>query len=241
MPPRRRRICTTSGRRRAEAEAAFDYFVDTYGVKWDKAVAKMLKDRGALLTFYDFPAKHWKHIRTSNPIESTFATVRHRTKRTKGCLSRKTGLAIAFKLMMSAQKKWRKLDGQNRLPEVIAGLEFRDGLRQLQNAACSGVTNFCAYLGFRRDRLVTAGIEELAGSGQSATTYLPIRRVDMRDGDDVSVDRPEDDQHFASGAVVGRKQLAIRVHQVNLIIAGAVEFRPDDIEKIVWLIGPTGV
>jgi len=120
---------------RAKAEAAFDYFVDTYGVKWDKAVAKLVKDRNALLTFYDFPAEHWKHIRTSNPIESTFATVRHRTKRTKGCLSRKTGLAMAFKLMMSAHKKWRKLDGQNRLPEIIKGVEFRDGVSQLQIAA----------------------------------------------------------------------------------------------------------
>jgi hypothetical protein len=107
---------------RAAASAAFDFFVEAYGVKWDKAVAKLVKDRDALLTFYDFPAEHWKHIRTSNPIESTFATVRHRTKRTKGCLSRKTGLAMAFRLMMSAQKKWRKLDGRNRLPEVIAGL-----------------------------------------------------------------------------------------------------------------------
>jgi transposase-like protein len=104
-------------------------------VKWDKAVAKLVKDRDALLTFYDIPAEHWKHIRTSNPIESTFATVRHRTRRTKGCLSRKTGLAMAFRLMMSAQKKWRKLDGRNRLPEVIEGVEFRDGLRHLQNAA----------------------------------------------------------------------------------------------------------
>ena len=133
---------------KATANVAFDFFVETYGVKWDKAVAKLVKDRDALLTFYDFPAEHWKHIRTSNPpygdctqspagqrIESTFATVRHRTKRTKGCLSRKTGLAMAFKLMMSAQKKWRKLDDQNRLPEVIEGVEFRDGLRHLQTAA----------------------------------------------------------------------------------------------------------
>jgi transposase-like protein len=120
---------------KADANVAFDFFVEAYGVKWDKAVAKLTKDRDALLTFYDFPAEHWKHIRTSNPIESTFATVRHRTKRTKGCLSRKTGLAMAFKLMMSAQKKWRRLDGQNRLPEVIAGVEFRDGLRNLQTAA----------------------------------------------------------------------------------------------------------
>ena len=120
---------------RADAESAFDFFVETYGVKWDKAVAKLVKDRDVLLTFYDFPAEHWKHIRTSNPIESTFATVRHRTRRTKGSLSRKTGLAMAFRLMMSAQKKWRKLDGRNRLPEVIAGVEVRDGLRHLQTAA----------------------------------------------------------------------------------------------------------
>lgn len=120
---------------KAAANAAFDVFVKTYGVKWEKAVAKLIKDRNAMLTFYDYPAEHWKHIRTSNPIESVFATVRHRTKRTKGCLSRKTGLAMAFKLMMSAQKKWRKLDGQNRLPEIIQGVEFRDGLRQLQTAA----------------------------------------------------------------------------------------------------------
>jgi putative transposase len=79
-------------------------------VKYDKAVAKRTKDRDVLLAFYDFPAEHWKHIRTTNPIESTFATVRHRTGKTEGCLSRKTGLAMAFKLMMSAQTKWRKLD-----------------------------------------------------------------------------------------------------------------------------------
>ena len=131
----------------AAATAAFDFFVDAYGVKWDKAGAKLAKDRDALLIFYDFPAEHWKQIRTSTrhlghvnmpclvTIESTFATVRHRTKRTKGCLSRETGLAMAFKLMMSAQAKWRKLDGRNRLPEVISGVEFRDGVRQLQAAA----------------------------------------------------------------------------------------------------------
>lgn len=120
---------------KAEANAAFDFLVATYGVKWDKAVAKLVQDRDALLTFYDFPAEHWKHIRMSNPIESTFATARHRTKRTKRCLSRKTGLAMAFKLMMSAQKKWRKIDGQNRLPEIIQGVEVRDGLRHVQAAA----------------------------------------------------------------------------------------------------------
>ncbi len=120
---------------RVDAEAAFDFFAATYGVKYDKAVAKLTKDRDVLLAFYDFPAEHWKHIRTTNPIESTFATVRHRTGKTKGCLSRKTGLAMAFKLMMSAQTKWRKLDGANRIPQIIEGIEFKDGIKQLQNAA----------------------------------------------------------------------------------------------------------
>ena len=118
-----------------DAEAALDFFVDAYGVKYDKAVGKLLKDRDVLLTFYDFPAEHWKHIRTSNPIESTFATVRHRTKKTKGCLGRKTALAMTFRLMMSAKKKWRKLDGAFRLPEIIEGLEFKDGIKQEKHAA----------------------------------------------------------------------------------------------------------
>jgi len=120
---------------RVDAEAAFDFFVATYGVKYDKAVGKLIKDRDVLLAFYDFPAEHWKHIRTTNPIESTFATVRHRTGKTKGCLSRKTGLAMAFKLMMSAQNKWRKLDGANRMPEIIEGIAFKDGIKQLNQAA----------------------------------------------------------------------------------------------------------
>jgi putative transposase len=120
---------------RVDAEAAFNFFVTTYGVKYDKAVGKLIKDRDVLLAFYDFPAEHWKHIRTTNPIESTFATVRHRTGKTKGCLSRKTGLAMAFKLMMSAQNKWRKLDGANRMPEIIEGIAFKDGIKQLNQAA----------------------------------------------------------------------------------------------------------
>ena len=120
---------------KADAEAAFDHFVKTYGIKYEKAVDKLLKDREALLAFYDFPAEHWKHIRTTNPIESTFASVRHRTGQTKGALSRKTGLAMTFKLMMSAQGKWRKLSGQNRLPEIIEGIEFKDGLPQYKSAA----------------------------------------------------------------------------------------------------------
>lgn len=120
---------------RVDAEAAFDFFVETYGVKYDKAVAKLVKDRDVLLTFYDFPVEHWKHIRTTKPIESTFATVRHRTSKTKGCLSRETGLAMAFRLMISAQLKWRKLDGANRMPEIVQGVAFKDGIKQLQTAA----------------------------------------------------------------------------------------------------------
>lgn len=118
-----------------EANAAFDLFVGTYEVKYERAVAKLVKDRDVLLTFYDFPAEHWKHIRTTNPIESVFATIRNRTRKTKGCLNRKTALAMVFRLMMSAKKKWRKISGPNRLPEVIQGVEFKDGIKQLQNAA----------------------------------------------------------------------------------------------------------
>jgi transposase-like protein len=96
---------------RQEAEDAFDRFLAKYGSKYDKAVSCLAKDREALLTFYDFPAEHWKHIRTSNPIESTFATVRLRTSKTKGCLSRQTAVAMVFKLAKSAERHWRRLDG----------------------------------------------------------------------------------------------------------------------------------
>ena len=120
---------------KAAAQAAFDFFVEAYGVKYDRAVKCLTKDRADLLAFYDFPAEHWKHIRTTNPIESTFATVRHRTTKTKGCLSRQTALAMTHQLMLSAKKKWRKLDGQNRLPEIIQGVEFRDGIKHEIKAA----------------------------------------------------------------------------------------------------------
>jgi transposase-like protein len=112
---------------RKEAEAAFDRFVAKYGPKYDKAVACLTKDREALLAFYAAPAEHWKHVRTTNPIESTFATVRLRTERTKGCLSRETALAMVFKLARSAERRWRRLDGTERLAQVIAGVRFRDG------------------------------------------------------------------------------------------------------------------
>ena len=112
---------------RQEAEAALDRFLVKYGAKYDKAAACLSKDREALLAFYDFPAEHWKHVRTSNPIESTFATVRLRTDKTKGCLSRKAAMAMVFKLAKSAERTWRRLDGSERLAHVIGGVRFRDG------------------------------------------------------------------------------------------------------------------
>ena len=120
---------------KADAEDAFDFFVRAYRAKYDKAVECLTKDRDRLLTFYDFPAEHWKHVRSTNPIESTFATVRLRTAKTKGCLSRKTVLAMVFKLLLSARKKWRRLDGSDHLAEVIKGVTFKDGIKQIQNAA----------------------------------------------------------------------------------------------------------
>lgn len=120
---------------KAAAEKAFDFFIQAYGVKYDKAVERLTKDRERLLSFYDVPAEHWKHIRTTNPIESTFATLRHRTVKTKGCLSRKTALAMAFKLILSAKRKWRRLDGSNQLAEIIKGVPFKDGIKITKHAA----------------------------------------------------------------------------------------------------------
>jgi len=118
-----------------DAEAAFDAFIAAYQLKYDKAAECLAKDRHALLAFYDFPAEHWKHLRTSNPIESTFATVRHRTIRSKGCLSNKTALAMVFKLVDAAQKSWRRLDGHNQLPKLIQGVRFTDGIEVVANPA----------------------------------------------------------------------------------------------------------
>ena len=113
---------------RATAAAAFDTFVEKYGAKYAKAVACLEKDRDALLAFFDFPAEHWDHLRTANPIESVFATVRHRTVRTKGALSQHTAMLMVFKLVMAAAKTWRRLQGQYQLPKVITGVTFRDGV-----------------------------------------------------------------------------------------------------------------
>ena len=113
---------------RAAAHAAITLFADKYAPKYDKAIECLLKDREALLTFFDFPAEHWAHLRTSNPIESVFATVRHRTVRMKGALSQDTARLMVFKLAMAASKSWRRLQGQNQLPKIIEGVTFRDGI-----------------------------------------------------------------------------------------------------------------
>jgi putative transposase len=113
---------------RARADAAITMFAEKYAPKYDKAVDCLLKDRDALLTFFDFPAEHWAHLRTSNPIESVFATVRHRTARMKGALSQDTARLMVFKLVMAAAKSWRRLQGQNQLPKVINGVKFQDGI-----------------------------------------------------------------------------------------------------------------
>ncbi len=113
---------------RATAEAAIATFAEKYGAKYERAVTCLTKDRDALLTFYDFPAEHWDHLRTTNPIESVFATVRHRTVRTKGALSQDTARLMVFKLVMAAAKTWRRLKGENQLPKVVQGVTFADGV-----------------------------------------------------------------------------------------------------------------
>jgi transposase-like protein len=113
---------------RKMADKAFDLFLEKYSDKYPQATGCLEKDRETLLTFYDFPAAHWKHIRTTNPIESTFASVRHRTIKTKGCLSRETALSMVFKLVMAAQKRWKRLSGRNQLPKLIEGVRFADGM-----------------------------------------------------------------------------------------------------------------
>ena len=120
---------------KTDALAAFDAFVETWGVKYDKAVECLIKDRDALLGFYDFPAEHWKHLRTTNVIESSFATVRPRTVRSKGCLSNKTALAMIFKLAEAAEKSWRRLNGHNQLPKIVLGIKFTDGIEVVRSQA----------------------------------------------------------------------------------------------------------
>lgn len=116
---------------RLEAEKALSLFLGKYQAKYPKAAERLTRDKDELLTFYDFPAEHWTHIRTTNPIESTFATVRHRTKRSKGCLSMKTMELMVFKVIKEAEKTWLRLRGKNQLPKLITGVKFSDGIEQL--------------------------------------------------------------------------------------------------------------
>src|SRR4051794_26251136 len=122
---------------RATANTAITTCAEKYGAKYEKAVICLTKDREALLTFYDFPAEHWDHLRTSNPIESVFATVRHRTVRTKGALSQATARLMVFKLVMTAAKTWRRLKGENQLPKVIQGITFTNGVEVTNTPAHS--------------------------------------------------------------------------------------------------------
>ena len=112
------------------AHKALDAFVSTYAAKYPKATACLVKDQDALLAFYDFPAEHWVHIRTTNPIESTFATVRHRTVKTRGCVSRESMLSMVFKLAITAEQRWRRLKGAERVGEVLRGVVFKDGVNE---------------------------------------------------------------------------------------------------------------
>jgi putative transposase len=107
-------------------------FADKYDAKYEKAVACLTKDREALLAFFDFPAEHWDHLRTSNPIESVFATVRHGTVRTKGALSTKTAKLMMFKLVNAAAKTWRRLNGENQLLKVVQGVKFQNGIEVIE-------------------------------------------------------------------------------------------------------------
>jgi len=117
-----------------EAEQAFNLFIQKYQAKYSKAVESP-KDRETLLTFYDFPAEHWKHLRTTNPVESTREPVRLRTDKTRNCGSRITVLSMVFRLFLSAERRWRRLDGVSRLTEVMQGVKFVDGIREEENAA----------------------------------------------------------------------------------------------------------
>jgi transposase-like protein len=116
---------------RKDADAAFAAFVETYQAKYPKAVACLEKDRDALLAFYAFPAEHWMHIRTTNPIESTFATVRLRTDKTKGCGTRLATLTMVFKLAQSAERHWRRLNKSELLVDVVKGVPFEDGIKRI--------------------------------------------------------------------------------------------------------------
>ena len=119
---------------RDDAERAFDSFEERFDAKYPKAVACLSKDRDALLTFYDFPAEHWTHIRTSNVIESSFATIRHRSKQAKGCVTRSTMLTMIYKMGLCAEDSWRRLRGFRHLAKVVEGVRFKDGIEVTEDS-----------------------------------------------------------------------------------------------------------
>ena len=118
---------------RVDAQSAFGQFVSQYQAKYPKAVEKLEKDRDSLLAFYDFPAEHWQHVRTTNPIESTFATVRHRTTRTRNCVSRPAFLGLAFKLIKEVEKSWNRILGADKIGLLLSGVTFKDGTQAQDN------------------------------------------------------------------------------------------------------------
>jgi putative transposase len=120
---------------RVSAEAAIGMFAEKYSAEYEKAVACLAKDREALLAFFDFPAEHWDHLRTSNPIESVFATVRSRTVRTEGALSATTAKLMVFNLVIAAAKTWRRLKGENQMPKVVRGVKFHNGIEVIEMPA----------------------------------------------------------------------------------------------------------
>jgi putative transposase len=126
---------------KVQAEKAFDRFIRDYGKKYPKATEKLAKDKGSLLSFYEFPAEHWVHIRTTNPIESTFATIRHRTTRTKNCVSRNTLLGLVFQMALTAENDWNRIRGFDRLTDVINGVKFQDGMANSQDECANDQSN----------------------------------------------------------------------------------------------------
>ena len=162
---------------KADAEQAFDFFIEAYGAKYDKAAERLIKDRERLLSFYDFPAEHWKHIRTTNPIESTFATVRLRTVKTKGCLSRKTALAMAFKLILSAKRKmaeagWIKPTCRTHRRSAVQGRDQANQTRRLISPSPTfGHSSPRSML--RRSRNCMSRCRTPRGSGARASYWRP--------------------------------------------------------------------
>lgn len=160
----------------AEAEAGIEAFAAEYEAKYPKAVASLRRDQGQLLTFYDFPAEHWRHLRTTNVIESPFATVRLRQRVTKGAGSRTKALLMAFKLLAMAEERWRKVNGSELLPLVRAGVRFVDGVQEkpktFDNFSCGSRSHFSCE---RRRSLRDSGtLGQVRRSASSLRTCLPF-------------------------------------------------------------------